>query len=606
MCNFCSIFAADLKKYMFIVLALLSVVTASATMREEAYLMVDSAYALAMSGDVQRAVAINNDALSSVPEDSMDIRCEFYSCLLYCYHRLGEYEEALRYGELCLQYDEQSGTPEDLSASLGNLAGIYSSAGRQDVAEDYLRRSIRIEEQLLQADTAYSPKSLAIRQAMLGEVLLAKSKELEDVDKVAMLSEALRLTNEALVIDRRLGRRVQEGMRLAQTGHIYEALGQQKRAREYAEEALDIARETGNKMTEVLCLLQLGQYEEAAQRAHECGFKKQEYEACDKLYLQAKNAGKSAEALRWLEQTRTLYTALQSEESERHMTASAVKYDTFRKEQQLAAQEQAISAQQTRTRVLTIIILLATLIVLLLVVTLFLLRRRKQTVEQASRYREQQYRILAHDLTNPMVAQQQVQRMLYLDSSHYTPEQMHKALGQLLSASESQLMLLKNLSEFTRFDHGSRHLQPARLDLNGLAADAINAMRSIAELKEVKLVNSAEHIYVKADRDSLRTVLRNLISNAVKFSPAGAAVEIGTLPPNCFFVRDHGTGISGEKIAELLQATSRVESTIGTNGETGTGLGLLLCRELLRLNKGVLRIESTPGKGTTAICELKE
>jgi len=318
------IFAADLKKYIFIVLALLSVVTASATMREEAYRMVDSAYALAMAGDVQRAVAINNDALSSVPEDSMDIRCEFYSCLLYCYHRLGEYQEALRYGELCLQYDEQSGTPEDLSASLGNLAGIYSSAGRQDVAEDYLRRSIRIEEQLLLADTAYLPKSLAIRQAMLGEVLLAKSKELEDVDKVAMLSEALRLTNEALVIDRRLGRRVQEGMRLAQTGHIYEALGQQKRAREYTEEALDIARETGNKMTEVLCLLQLGQYEEAAQRAHECGFKKQEYEACDKLYLQAKNAGKSAEALRWLEQTRTLYTALQCS-SETSRTPNSIK-----------------------------------------------------------------------------------------------------------------------------------------------------------------------------------------------------------------------------------------------------------------------------------------
>ena len=600
------IFAPELKKCILIVFAFFSVMATPAMTREEAFAVVDSAYALAMAGDVQRAVAINNDALSSVPEDSMSIRCEFYSCLLYCYHRLGEYEEALRYGELCLQYDEQSGTPEDLSASLGNLAGIYSSAGKQDVAEDYLRRSIRIEQQLLRDEPDYSPKSLAVRQAMLGEVMLAKSKEVPEVEQVAMLSEALRLTDEALAIDRQLERRLQEGMRLAQIGHIYEALGQHGRAREYTSSALEIARETGNKMTEVLCLLQLGQYEEAAQRAHECGFKKQEYEACDKLYLQAKAAGKSGEALQWLERARTLYIALQSEESERQLTAAAVKYDTFRKEQQLAAQEQAISAQQARTRILTIIILLALLIVLLLVVTLFLLHRRKQAVEQAAQYREQQYRILAHDLTNPMVAQQQVQRMLYLDSNHYTPEQIHKALGQLLSASDSQLMLLRNLSEFTRFDHGSRPLQPARLDINGLAADVINAMRSIAELKEVKLVNNAGHIYVKADRDSLRTVLRNLISNAVKFSPAGATVEIGTVPPGQFFVRDEGTGISEQKITELMQATSRVESTIGTNGETGTGLGLLLCRELLRLNKGVLRIESTPGKGTTAICELIE
>ena len=190
-------------------------------------LYVDSAYTLAMSGHLQEAVALNYEALEAVPEDSASTRCEFYSCLLYCFHRLGDYEQALRYGEMCLLYDEQHGTKADLSASLGNLAGVYSSAGKQDVAIEYLRRSIDIENELIASDTTHTAASLAIRKAMLGEVLLAKSKSVGDslaADGVAMLAEALRLTDEALQIERQLGRRTQEGMRLAQLANIYDAL----------------------------------------------------------------------------------------------------------------------------------------------------------------------------------------------------------------------------------------------------------------------------------------------------------------------------------------------------------------------------------------------
>ena len=201
---------------------------------------VDSAYSLAMQGHLQEAVALNYEALENIPEDSVAMRCEFYSCLLYCYHRLGDYEQALHYGELCLLYDEEHGTKADLSASLGNLAGIYSSVGKQDVAIEYLRRSIDIENALIASDTTHTAVSLAIRKAMLGEVLVAKAKETTshspdgkkdvsselDANAVTMLAEALRLTDEALQIDRQLGRRTQEGIRLAQLANIYDALGQ--------------------------------------------------------------------------------------------------------------------------------------------------------------------------------------------------------------------------------------------------------------------------------------------------------------------------------------------------------------------------------------------
>ena len=233
-------------------------------------LYVDSAYSLAVSGHLQEAVALNYEALDAVPEDSVSTRCEFYSCLLYCFHRLGDYEQALRYGELCLLHDEQHGTQGDLSVSLGNLAGIYSSAGKQDVAIEYLRRSIDIENALIASDTSHTAASLAIRKAMLGEVLVAKAKDMGgglDADVVAMLAEALRLTEEALQTERQLGRRTQEGMRLAQLANIYAALGQESHAKEYNRQALDIVRETGNRPSELIVLLQAGQLHEIG-RAH--------------------------------------------------------------------------------------------------------------------------------------------------------------------------------------------------------------------------------------------------------------------------------------------------------------------------------------------------
>lgn len=588
-----------MKKILTIWIAFLSVMAVSAMTREEVDAQVDSAYNAAMAGQLEQAISINMDALALVPTDSMGWKCEFYSCLLYCYHRLGDYTEALRYGELCLQYDEQHGTQYDLSVSLGNLAGIYSSAGQQDVAIEYLNRAIGIENALIATDATHSQKSLATRQAMLGEVLLAKSKSLPEVEQVAMLSEALQLTDEALQIERQLGRRAQEGMRLAQLANIYAALGQTVRAKEYNRQALDIARETGNKPSELIILLQDNQLHNAYTLARELGMKKQEYEACDRLYRQAAADAHPAEALQWLEKARVLHEQIQSDETARQLTVAQVRYDTFRKEQQIAAQQRTIEAEQTRSRQLLLFSILTIAIIALLIVVVLLLGYRKRAIEEAARYKERQYTILTHDLTNPMVAQQQVLRMFYRDFELYSPDQTRALVGQLLSGSDSQLALLRNLGEIAQLEQGKRTMQPVRLDLSSLVADTVSLLRSTAELKGVTIEVKAERTLVTADREALRTVLRNLLANAVKFAPKGSVVEVGTTAPNTLFVHNSGEPVSPEQIDEIMHATTRVVSHTGTNGESGTGIGLLLCRELIRLNKGTLTIDSSPENGTT-------
>lgn len=569
---------------------------------------VDSAYSLAMQGHLQEAVALNYEALENIPEDSVSTRCEFYSCLLYCFHRLGDYEQALRYGELCLLYDEEHGTQGDLSASLGNLAGVYSSAGKQDVAIEYLRRSIDIENALIASDTSHTAASLAIRKAMLGEVLVAKEKDMGgglDADVVAMLAEALRLTEEALQTERQLGRRTQEGMRLAQLANIYAALGQESHAKEYNRQALDIVRETGNRPSELIVLLQAGQLHEAVTLAHELGMLRQEYEACDRLYREAQAAGHSAEALAWLEKARVLHEQLQSEETQRQLTIAQVRYDTFRKERHIEEQQHIIKEERARTRTLFVMSLLSVFAGVLLLLLVVALRRQRRTIEKEARYKERQYAILTHDLTNPMVAQQQVLRMLYRDSALYTPQQVHALMGQLLAGSDSQLALLHNLGEIVQLEQGKRTMQPSRLDLSSLITDCVQLMRSTADLKEVTISLKVERTLVNADREALRTILRNILSNAVKFSPKGGVVEVGTKAPNSFYVHNDGEHIPPEQIEEIMHAKSRVTSRVGTNGESGTGIGLLLCRELVALNHGTMQILSAPHEGVTMVIEMK-
>lgn len=570
---------------------------------DELLQLVDSAYAEAMAGRLPEAIRLNEEGLALVPPDSTGLQCEFYSCLLFCYHRLGDYEQALRYGELCLSYDEAQGDKSNLSASLGNLAGIYSSAGKPDVAIDYLNRAIRIEEELLKTDPEHTAKSLAIRKAMLGEVLVTKSLSLPDAERKPLLAQALQLTKDAYRIDTELGRQAQVGMRLSQLGNIYKQLDDAEQARDCNEQALQIARETGNRATEVITLLQLDRYSDAIDLAHELGMKKQELEACRGLAQQFKQAGQYAEATTLLERAAALSEAISTEAAERQLTMWQVRYDTQQKEQQLQLQAQTIQAQKQRHRWLIALIVAVVLALVLLALYVSLLQRRKREMEEVAQAKDRYYAILSHDLRNPMMAQQQVLQMLYKT----TQQETQASIGKLLSNNGSQLELLGNLQELAMLQLGKRKLQPTRLDLGGLVTETAATMHGTSDLKGIALTTQVQRTLVSADRETIRTVLRNLLSNAIKFSHQGGTIEVGTLA-NSFFVRDYGIGMSEERVKELLSGATmskmNLHSELGTSGEHGTGIGLPLCLELVKLNNGQLTIESKLGKGTTVTVTL--
>ena len=143
-------------------------------------------------------------------------------------------------------------------------------------------------------------------------------------------------------------------------------------------------------------------------------------------------------------------------------------------------------------------------------------------------------------------------------------------------------------------------IQKERTDVQQIIKEVIQLLNLQAENKQVYLdFKGGKPVFAWADKEMIRLVLRNLVSNAIKFTPHNGIVSIGAHQQEAFievFVQDTGTGISNDVLAKINQ--NCFYTTKGTASESGTGLGLMLCREFLKKNNGRMFIESEPGKGS--------
>jgi signal transduction histidine kinase len=154
---------------------------------------------------------------------------------------------------------------------------------------------------------------------------------------------------------------------------------------------------------------------------------------------------------------------------------------------------------------------------------------------------------------------------------------------------------------------GGMECRPEPLDLGPLTQPIIDIWKPIAGQKQIELVNTiAKGQWVKADAHMLETVVRNLVGNALKFTPRGGRVSLGILDPSgahaqdflTVVVKDTGVGMDAATVAKLFRIDVH-HSTSGTDEEVGSGLGLIICKEMVERNGGTIWAESQTGKGTT-------
>lgn len=216
--------------------------------------------------------------------------------------------------------------------------------------------------------------------------------------------------------------------------------------------------------------------------------------------------------------------------------------------------------------------------------------------------RDKMYSVIAHDLRSPMAS---IRMVLNLVVQSSTPEivgpELYTLLDQANRESEEVHDLLDNLLKWTKSQTGRLNVVIQDLDLNDIIPGVVDIFEMIAQTKHIKfeLQRTDQPLVVKADNDMLKTVVRNFMSNAIKFSPEGSSIEIIMSTEGDFAkvsIRDHGVGIAADRLDSIFH---KGETTYGTGGEEGSGLGLQLCQDFARKIGGDCTVESVEGQGST-------
>ena len=232
----------------------------------------------------------------------------------------------------------------------------------------------------------------------------------------------------------------------------------------------------------------------------------------------------------------------------------------------------------------------------------------KRTIQRQNREllatitnRDKMYSVIAHDLRSPMAS---IRMVLNLVVASTSPELVGPELFELLDKankeSEEVHDLLDNLLKWTKSQTGRLSVVMQDLDLNDIIPGVVDIFEMIAATKKIHLSYSGSSVVVRADNDMLKTIVRNFMSNAVKFSPEESTIEISVTTADADFakisVSDHGVGIAADRIGSIFH---KGETTYGTGGEEGSGLGLQLCQDFARKIGGDVMVESAEGQGST-------
>ena len=230
------------------------------------------------------------------------------------------------------------------------------------------------------------------------------------------------------------------------------------------------------------------------------------------------------------------------------------------------------------------------------------LEKQAQELSEANRTKDQLLAIIAHDLRGPMVAFESVVQQLDFYIAHNEIERV-KDLSQYIKNSSNNLNdLLNNLLSWALLQKDFLIYQPQNLRLRQIVEEVNKNYEILIQNYQIETkLSIAENLEIYADENALSTILRNLVSNAIKFTPKKGWIEVKAYPEKnaCIIeIIDTGKGIPQEKIADLFKSTN-IKNSKGLRGEKGTGLGLVLVGELMEKHQGTIQVLSQEKKGTT-------
>ncbi len=233
------------------------------------------------------------------------------------------------------------------------------------------------------------------------------------------------------------------------------------------------------------------------------------------------------------------------------------------------------------------------------------LRKSEQHLIELNATKDKLFSIIGHDLRGPIGNIRDALEMIM--QGVIVTDMIEEFLESMSKEAKQTYNLLENLLYWARTQQNEMEQNPENLFLQEITANMFELLGSLAATKSIDLINDIDlHHTAYADKNMIETVLRNLISNAIKFTPEYGKISVTTEIQNDTInisVIDTGVGISQENKVKLF-SKSLYYTTYGTNNEKGSGLGLMLCKEFVERNNGKIRVESKVGEGSTFIVSL--
>jgi signal transduction histidine kinase len=228
-------------------------------------------------------------------------------------------------------------------------------------------------------------------------------------------------------------------------------------------------------------------------------------------------------------------------------------------------------------------------------------KQRKQ-LDELNSSKDKFFSIIAHDLKNPIAGFLGLTEVLAQDLQSFTDEEKQEFINLIYRSSKQLHSLLENLLQWSRAQTGRLSFKPREINLSKVIDENISLIVASAELKQIEIeVDVDGQINAFADADMVNTIVRNILTNAIKFTNKEGLVKIFASMDQEYVkisVKDNGVGITEDEKQKLFKIGFS-NSRLGTDNEEGTGLGLILCKEFAKRNNGDLYVDSISGEGST-------
>lgn len=489
-------------------------------------------------------------------------------------NKLNNYDKSIEYLNEALAIHRASGNKLGESGVLLNLGNTYVEKGDNAKAKGFFLQSLEIK-----TDLKTDEKGLAGIYLNLGVI----SKKEGDTAKARSYYE------KSLLIGRKIGDKDIESNALNNLGSL-EMEQNNDSAEKFLLESLKKAKETGNYI-----------------------LIKTNYKNLQEYYS---IKGNSEMALKYASMFQTLNDSSFKEDNASKILELQAKYETAEKEKQLAnltreKLEQKLKLQeanQTRNTLIGLSVFLLVLSVLLY--SRFLIKKRSQKqlsivnakLNELNNTKDKIFSIISHDLKNSVSAFTNITQAMNANFDSISTSQIKYYVGEMSNSANGMKGLFRNLLDWAKSQRNLIAITPVNIDIHELIHENISQLQTQLNRKQLDvLIEVQDNLQVFSDNDILTTVIRNLLTNAIKYSRNGGIVEINAAKHKEIIelsVTDFGLGMEPEELEAIMNQGAYVNSKPDAEGEKGAGLGLMLCKELLLKISGKFIVTSQKDIGS--------